>query len=693
MKARNILLLLINLFFILNISAQNIEFTKDAFPGNKKGLKKALKEIKKGDEYFYHNIRGLDLIALQYYLNAYKFNPNNALLNYKIGSCYINTHFKFKSLPYFLKARELNAEVSTDIIYQIGRAYHYNLEFDKAITKYKKYKETLSGEDKKALIKEVDKKIKECQTGKVLVANPVRIFIDNIGNVVNSQYEDFNPRISADEGVMLFTTRRPTTTGGKKFFVDALYFEDINIATSENGEWTIPPENPRSPLNTNDHDAVVGISPNGQKLLLYKGYINGGDLFTSELNGNEWTVPKRLNINTKYHESSASYSYDSKRIYFASDREGGYGGHDIYYTEQQADGTYGDPVNLGEPINTEYDEDCVFMHPDGKTMYFSSKGHQTMGGYDIFKTEIKGESWTVPENIGYPINSPDNDVFFVLSASGKHGYYSSAKIGGYGGQDIYRITFLGPEKPLINNNEDNLIASMDMPLSDKVIEELIHIKTNQVTIVKGTIFDNITDLPINVEGVIEITDNESQEVIYSSIPNASTSKYLFSLPSGKNYGIAFKAEGFLFHSENFDIPESTEYQEIIKDIRLQRIEVGSRIILKNIFFDFDKSTLRPESIKELTRVINLLNQYPTIKVEISGHTDSKGTEEYNVSLSQRRAQSVVNYLIDQGIAPERFVAKGYGETKPIAPNTTPDGEDFPKGRQLNRRVEFKIIAM
>ncbi|MFC2100552.1 OmpA family protein [Bacteroidota bacterium] len=333
------------------------------------------------------------------------------------------------------------------------------------------------------------------------------------------------------------------------------------------------------------------------------------------------------------------------------------------------------------------------MHPDGVTMYFSSKGLNTMGGYDIFKTELKGDEWTKPENIGYPINSPDNDVYFVLSASGKHGYYSSAKIGGYGGQDIYRITFLGPEKPLINNTEDNLIASAELPLSEKVTEKLIHIKTNQVTIVKGTIFDDLIDEPIKVKGIIEITDNELGEVIYSATPNSSTSKYLFTLPSGKNYGIAFKAEGFLFHSENFDIPASTEFQEIIKDIYLQRIEVGSKIILNNIFFDFDRSTLRPESTSELNRIIELLNEYPTVRIEISGHTDSKGTEEYNVSLALRRAQSVVKYLVQHGISADRFEAKGYGETSPIAPNVTPTGTDFPKGRQMNRRCEFQIISL
>ncbi|MFC2100553.1 hypothetical protein ACFLRZ_01850 [Bacteroidota bacterium] len=282
------------LLFSFQIHAQNVDFNKENFSGNIKGLKKALKDIKKGDAFFSQNIRGFDLIALQHYLSAYRFNPNNALLNYKIGSCYLNTHFKFRSLPYFLKAANLDSTINSNIIYLIGRAYHYNLEFDKAIEKYNEFLGKIPDDETSSARIETNKKIEECKTGKKLVANPVRIFIDNIGDVVNSQFEDFNPRISADEGVMLFTSRRPNTTGGKKFYEDALYFEDIYVTSSEQGDWVIDPENPGNPLNTEDHDDVVGISPDGQHLLVYRGYVNGGDLYTSDLEGNNWSTPKNL---------------------------------------------------------------------------------------------------------------------------------------------------------------------------------------------------------------------------------------------------------------------------------------------------------------------------------------------------------------------------------------------------------------
>lgn len=317
-------------------------------------------------------------------------------------------------------------------------------------------------------------------------------------------------------------------------------------------------------------------------------------------------------------------------------------------------------------------------------MYFSSQGLNTMGGYDIFKSTLVNGIWTDPVNLGYPINTPDDDVFFAISASGKHGYYSSFNASGYGEKDIYIITFLGDEKPMLLNNEDNLLASAAEPVKERVIAPPVAITTAQITILKGVITDEKTGQPL--EAAIELVDNDKNEVIANFKSNSTTGKYLVSLPSGKNYGIAVKADGYLFHSENFTIPATASYQEITKDIALKKFDVGSKIVLKNIFFDFDKATLRKESTNELERLTKLLNDMPSLKIEISGHTDSKGNAAYNQTLSDARSKSVVDYLIAKGIAADRLTHKGYGLTQPIATNDTEEG------RQLNRRTEFKIIS-
>lgn len=680
------ILSLLAILFITNAFAQNVEFTKENFKDNKDGLKDAKNNIEDGDKLFEQGSIFYKQ-ALDFYAKANQFNPNNALLNFKLGKCYLYSNFKLKSIPYLEKAIQLNASVDPQVHYVMAKAYHLDMQWDKAISEYKAFQATLTQVSEfKELIQEVNKHIEECLTGKELVKNPLRVFIDNIGPEINSQYPDYGPVISADESVMLFTSRRPNTTGGGIDPGINEPFEDIYISTKKDGKWT-PAQNMGKPVNTEDHDANSGLSADGQKFLIYIGK-NNGDLYEAELKGATWSKPERMNknINTDYHESSACYSPDGKTVYFVSDKpDGGLGDRDIYMSSKDEKGKWGKAINLGPTINTAYGEEGVFLHPDGKTMYFSSQGHKTMGGYDIFKSVYENGKWSEPVNLGYPVNTPDDDVFFVTSASSKHGYYASFNGNGYGEKDIYMITFLGYEKPMILNNEDNLLASQTAPVKETVIAPTVQIKEAQLTILKGVITDEMTKQPL--EATIEIVDNLKNEVIASFTSNSATGKYLVSLPAGRNYGIAVKKENYLFHSENFDIPNTAAYQEVVKDVALKNIAVGSKIILKNIFFDFDKATLRPESTNELERLTNLLKvDAPTLKIEISGHTDSKGADAYNKTLSNNRAKAVVDYLISKGIAADRLTSVGYGEEQPIATNDTDEG------RQLNRRTEFKIIS-
>jgi len=331
------------------------------------------------------------------------------------------------------------------------------------------------------------------------------------------------------------------------------------------------------------------------------------------------------------------------------------------------------------------------MHPDGKTLYFSSMGHTSMGGYDIFKTVYNAETntWSTPGNLGYPVNSADNDVFFVISASGKHGYYTSISGNDSKGlRDLYMITFLGPEKPMVLNNEDNLLAEATAPIKETVIAPEVQVKEAQLTILKGVISDFLSKAPLDAE--IEIVDNTANMTIATFKSNSETGRYLVSLPAGKNYGIAVKKDGYLFHSENFDIPNTAAFQEVEKDIELKQLSVGSKIVLRNIFFDLDKATLRPESTAELTRLTKLMNDVPTLKIELGGHTDSRGSDTYNQQLSEKRAKAVVDYLTGKGISADRLKSAGYGETQLV--NGCSNGVNCTdEEHQLNRRTEFKVL--
>jgi outer membrane protein OmpA-like peptidoglycan-associated protein len=666
--------------------AQSILFSKEQFKDNKEGLKNAQRELKAGDEAYLADPARY-IIALPHYLAAQEFNPDNAELNVKIGDCYLHSGTKALALSYLKRAQTLAPANDPRTHYQLARALHLNGKWAEAIKEYQ-LSAPIGGGSKAAdgeltvTAEDLSRRIRECRNGQELQKHPARVFVDNAGPEVNSQYSDYGPLVAADEATMLFTSRRPSGPNAPKDPAGDSYFEDIYQATAQGKKWSTA-LNLGSPVNSKGHDATVGMAPDGQRLLVYADE-GGGDLQESNLKGSVWEKPQGLGnrINSKYHESSASYSPDGRYLYFVSDKpEGGRGGHDIYKVDLQGNKP---AQNLGATINTPYGEEAVFMMPDGKTMYFSSEGHNSMGGYDIFKSVYENGKWSEPENLGWPINTPDDDVFFVTSASGRHGYYSSDRPGGLGGKDIYRITFLGPEKPPMLSEENQLLASRLEPITQTALAPPVAVATAKVTILKGMITDAATKQPL--EASIDLIDNTSGQSIATFHSNATSGKYLVSLPSGTNYGIVVRQEGYLFHSENFDLPADALYAEVVKDIPMKKLEVGVVIVLSNIFFDTGKATLRPESTAELERLQKLLTEQPTIKLEMSGHTDNVGKPLANKDLSQRRAQAVVTYLTQHGIATDRLTAAGYGDTRPVAPNTTK------AGRQINRRTEFKVTG-
>lgn len=667
--------------------SQDVPFDKNHFPDQREELKTALKAIKDGDKIMGDGNEIYYPEAIPFYELAQELNPNNAQLNFRLGVCYLYSFNKSRCLPYLEKAFSLNPGVDDYIHFYLARGYHLNMHWDKAIKHYNTHRDFLSDNglhDERAV---VSRHIQECENGKELVKNPVRVWIDNLGPNLNSEYHDYALVINADESRLMFTSRRPGTTGG---LIDPDlndYFEDVYISQRVGDQWG-PAQNVGEGFNTATHDASVSMSADGQTMFIFRfNNRTKGDLYVSHLmDDGHWSKPEELRkpINSEHHESSASLSPNNRTLYFVSDREGGFGGRDIYYSHwDEAKNRWGDAVNIGPTINSKYDEEGVFMHPDGRTLYFSSAGHNSMGGVDVMYSTFHDGTWSTPRNIGYPINTPDHDVFFMPAGNPRFAYFTSIREGGLGGRDNYLITFLGNPKMPVLNAEDQLIASLTEPMHDKVVEPEVEIRTSAMAILKGVILDEATQKP--VKAVIELTDNSTGELLAEFSSEQATGKYLVSLPSGMNYGIAINADGYLFHSEHFNIPEGADFKTYVKNIQLKRIEIGKSVVLRNIFFDTNKFTLRPESKTELERLRDILIENPQIRMEISGHTDSDGSAELNQKLSENRAKAVVDYLVEEGIGKIRLIYTGYGASQPVASNDTAEG------KQENRRTEFKII--
>ena len=613
--------------------------------------------------------------ALPIFLDLYKQDPTNMNLAFKLGVCYQSSRReRIQAIPCFsnavtnvsedYKGNSYKEREAPIIAYKfLGDAYHLNYQFDKAIEAYRKFITVMAENNNtdKELLAETNQKIEMSKTGKSLIATPVRMKIENLGNTLNSAYADYSPVLSADQNTILFTSRRPETTGVLKD-TEGNYMEDIYISNKTKTGWA-KATNIGTPINTQWHEAIVGISADGQTILIYKDDMGDGNIYSTTLDGDVWSTPVKLNenINSKYWEPSAFISADGNILYFTSNKPEGYGGRDLYMSKRTPEGDWAKSVNLGPNINTPYDEDSPFIHPDGITLSFSSNGHNTMGGFDIFTSLLsEDENWSEPVNVGYPVNTTEDDIFYVVSPDGRKAYLSSFREDGHGEKDNYMVTFL-----------------------DR--------KETPLTLMKGIVNDETGKPAKKVE--ITVTDNVTGQVVGIYHTNSKTGQFLFILTPGKNYNITYQAMERLFYSENMEIPKKSNYYEIKRAVSLNPIVVGSKITLNNIFFDFDKATLRPLSNVELKNLVLLLKSNQNLKVEIGGHTDSKGDEAYNQKLSEERAQAVVNKLAENGINADRMKAKGYGKTMPAANNKKANGSDNPSGRQLNRRVELKITEI
>jgi outer membrane protein OmpA-like peptidoglycan-associated protein/tetratricopeptide (TPR) repeat protein len=650
----------------------------------------ALKEfLSKGDRFFnkkdYAN-------ALANYLQAYELAPESAETNFKVGVSYLHGEKRSRALAFIEKAYAIQPTVDLDIEFHLGMAYQYDHQFDKARKYYEEFKRK-----NKRLSDIADQKIAECITGDSLSHHPAYVSIQSVGPIINSPFHEYSPLLSADGNLLIFTSNRSTDEYKIK---SGTNYEDIYISRREGDTW-IEPHKISPNINNKYHDAAASLSADGKTLFLY--YEEGaGDIYVSTYQDTSWTKPVALNKNINsplFWETSACISADGKKLYFTSNRPGGFGELDIYVSELDPSGDWGKAVNLGPQINTPYHEDSPFIHADGETLFFSSDGHPCLGSNDIFKSEFKNGKWSKPVNLGYPINSIDYDGFFILSADKKTGYYSAMREDGAGNADIYEIKFLDPppkvvEEPpvmMASTSSAEALPPKEEPNAE-VVEEpdfvdpivALHKDMNIVTVLKGKVIDANSNSPLIAH--ITLVNNENNQVISRITSQTGTGDFELVIPHGGNYGVATEVAGYLFNSINFNLPQFAEYQEIDTHILMMKPEVGSKVVLKNIFFDVGKAEIKTESMHELEKIRELLTSNEQLKMQINGHTDNTGNASTNKILSLQRAEAVVKYLVENGIQPSRLSAKGFGAERPLVSNDDEQG-----GREINRRTEIEII--
>ncbi len=468
----------------------------------------------------------------------------------------------------------------------------------------------------------------------------------NMGDHINTKDLEYFPSLTIDGSKMIFNRR----IAGDEDFYESNFID---------GKWA-KAEPLDGKVNTNLNEGAQNISQDGQ-LLIFTGcnYPEGEgscDLYFSVRTNKGWSEPQNLGpvVNTDLWESSPSLSPDKRDLYFASRRPGGFGGSDIWVTHRLPTGKWSRPENLGEAVNTTGDEGCPFMHADNETFYFTSNGHPGYGKTDLFfSKKVNDSSWVVAENLGYPINTIDDEGSLIVAADGKTAYYASDGTDSKGGLDIYSFQLREDVRPL------------------------------KTLWVKGKVFDKKTTA--GLPSAVELTDLKNGNLI-SKIQTDEEGNYLVTLPVGKDYAFNVNRRGYLFYSDNFSLQKKDNDSAFVVNIPLQPIEKGATIVLKNIFFETGRFDLKNESRSELDKLVILLNDNPNLKIQIDGHTDNVGQEKDNLLLSANRAKAVVGYLLSKSINTQRLTYKGFGSSRPVADNITESG------KALNRRTELSITG-
>ena len=708
--------------------------------------------------------------ALEILLEMKELDPGNCNTHFFIGNCLMNIPNREKeAIPYYEKAlesltiaykianpREKNAPI--DAIELLGNAYHMNYEFEKAKEKYEFYGNFLSEYNEDA-VRSNARKIRRSKNALKLVQNPVDVKIYPL-ETVNSEFSEYKPLLNAQENTMFFTAKKPDgLTDNKDDQGD--FYEHIYFSEKVGNNWTQAKLMP-SPINTKKSTSALYLSADGQYLL--SSMVNndnnigplGRGIFESYKNGNVWTDPQifQNKVNTSYLETSANMDLNKNMVFFVSDRDGGLGGKDLWMIKKLDNGSWSSPQNLGEPINTEYDEESPYFHSDGKTLYFSSKGHSSIGGLDIFKSELDKElNWSSPKNMGYPINTVNDDLSFVPTVTGNKAYFSSVRNGGKGKSDIYEMILPNQEEPSlavykgkVTNQNGKPIKNIEVSVqNDKYYPVYKEFQINKSSgkfvfvfesgnfynikfdIDTLTIYDSINvsenqkgifsysksieiaeDEVVVSNAVIEIEEKitiEKQPMVINNVLKVSpvVSSNLSNDANSKSLESSEKASK---KTELVKDTLSTSNQPIIADNSnsVTQEDIGAKesdskdekveehiLFYDNINFKSESSDLSNSEKSKLDKLIEDLKSNPTWRVNSIGHTDNTGSMKYNQILSVLRSESVKTYMINRGISFKRIETIGMGEVHPLAENLAADGSDNPTGRAANRRVEIQII--
>jgi OmpA-OmpF porin, OOP family len=573
---------------------------------------------------------------------------------YRLGIVYMSIKKFPEAVKYFEKGLSLTTDVKKQKVFwfDLGESYFTLGEYDKAeklIADFLRVETFNKPRIERAQM--LARNIAFAKENKNISASYKQKVLSDTVNKFAMQYF---PVLTADQQSLIFTRR----TG----FTDN-HDEDLVISSKDpSGRWTAP-ESISKNINTTYNEGTCTISADGRKLIFTSCTGREGfgscDLFETRRIGTEWTEPRNLgpNVNTTEWESQPSLSADGRTLFFVSDRRGGLGRRDIWMSTLGPDANWSKAKNVGKPVNTVYDEISPFIHVNNRTLFFASKGLTGYGGYDLYFSEKDSTgAWGEPLNMGAPINNHEDQFSLFITPDGKKGYYSH-------------------EEVTTGGNSTSKLMETEIPA-----ESTVKFKSNYV---KGIVRDRDTKQPLNAKvEMINIATRDTESLVES---DSVSGEYLIILTQGAEYALYVNKQGYLFKSLHFNYSEVKDFEPIVLNIDLDRIKEGSTAILQNIFFDFDKYELKEKSLTELEKVERFLRENPTVKVEISGHTDNDGTLAYNMQLSQKRARAVYDHLVSRGISANRLLAKGYGPNHPISAN------DSEEGKQQNRRIEFKLL--
>lgn len=804
---------------------ENPKIKKKEFFTSITGKNEAKKSLSKG-EHFYKKGEGLYDEALKYYLKAYKYNDHNAALNYKIAVCYLYSNDKESALDFIQKSAPT---VAKDYYYIQGIAYQYNNRFDEAVQAYSTYLNACSRIMRTNMTGKIAQKMRECEFGKKMVQDTVAVFINNLGPIVNTYYDDYNAIFNKADSLLYFTSRRPKQEPNKRVsrfkFTENIWMGNYEFDNDEPCDKVWLPKGIKSRKNI----SLAGIS--NDQIFFYKGKRSNGAIYTAtrKAKGAGWGKIRQVKggVNHIAYKEGAISIDNQKNIYYISNRRGGEGGNDIWMAQHKKKNKWRKPINIGNTINTAFDEECVSVTDDGQTMYFSSNGHPGMGGFDVYKSTKNADGeWSLPENLGFPINSPANELFYQPTADPNIAFYATMRKGGHGGLDIYSVIkdlrqpfyykcmaieaddmqpldisvsitnqygstiktgeAIGNTKPfscrfedaglyVVNVNHegyksvtDTIKCAAKNEVAEKlfVLEKMRHPftiaghvsdtdkgtpmaatilfkdrngnvigKTNSSGMTGNYVYSfedkvdftieasatdyftataqvNATqtatetikqDLQMKVSRVDyfvrgRVTEEDGNTPIYAALvfyaqgdkeaevvafTDSLSGNFNVTLKSNKSYLVEIEANLHFFINDAVSFPEGETM--VLRNYKLKKMDIGAKLVIENILFNTGKSTLKPQSFAELDKFANLLIKNPTVKIEVSGHTDNVGSAAINKKISRERALTAKNYLINKGVEAERISHNGYGFEQPIAPNDTPEG------REQNRRVEIKVL--